>query len=90
MTSSAPQLAAAPRCALALRQLLKLADSFGFVAVLIQYVNGDGPLKILAWMEIPPAFSGVQNAHGSFQMTLLADAVSSSGGQFPRINDIAH
>src|SRR5712691_6312555 len=46
MTSSAPQLAATPGGALALRQLLNLADGLGLVAILIQYVNGDGALEM--------------------------------------------
>jgi len=89
MARSAPELASAFGQALALRQLLELADGFDFVAASIQDVNGGGLLEVLAWMEISPMFFGVQNAYDAFQMTLLANAVASTGGQLLRIDDVA-
>src|SRR5689334_3065786 len=88
VAGAAPEAAFARFRASALGQLLRLADRRHFPAIPGQDVNRDCIFEILSRAEIAPALARVQHADGTFQVALLADAVSRARRQLCRVHDV--
>jgi hypothetical protein len=78
----APQLATR-RGALALRQLLKLADSFGFVAVLIDCVTATVRSRFSPAWKSPSSFRGSERARRLRDDTARQTLSRARAGSFP-------
>ena len=88
VTFSAPEPARTAQGAAALRELLHLADCFGFMTLVIEDVGDHRLLQVFARTEITPVLARVQNADIAFQVALFAKAVARPLRQFPWIQDV--
>src|SRR5215467_9504358 len=88
VTGTAPELSVRNSCALALGELFNFAGG-DYVAVVRTNKNicAEAVFRLAAGMKVSPVLTGVQDAAGSLEMALLADAVSGSSAQSRWVNN---
>ena len=80
VASAAPQAIPALAGALALSELLPLADRPHDTAAGRPHIGDENVLCRLAGLKVPPIPAGIQYPHFPFQVALLADAVAKARG----------
>ena len=80
VASAAPQAAATLPGALALGQQLTLADCPQRAGRNCPQIRDENAFGSLAGLEVPPIAAGIQDPHFTFQVALLAYAVTAARG----------